>query len=95
MWQPGKDALGDMDPRLEHATWIEREPQPPEPIPPELERDALRAENEMLRRALDILERYDTSGHCPIPDGSQPKDCGPDRCHECVVEWAISEAGKE
>jgi hypothetical protein len=60
------------------------------------ERDALRAEVEKLRKALEILADWTYAGS-DCPPWPKPHDCiGEDRatCNKCVVEWAISEARK-
>jgi hypothetical protein len=62
----------------------------------ESERDALRAEVEVLRRAMEILADWTYAGS-DCPPWPKPHDCiGEDRaaCNKCVSQWAISEARK-
>lgn len=71
-------------------------------VPAESERDALRAENERLRRVIDEIAPMIPCHKCPGGWGvDRPTDpCPPDgeTCAERVInevsEWAISEAGK-
>ena len=58
----------------------------------ESERDALRAEVERYKRAVDVLSDY----FCP-PIGSARCEQFCEKysdCNDCMVEWALSEAGK-
>ncbi len=66
------------------------------------ERDALRAEVEVLRRALkwtarraDELAAYQPGDSCPLSHEERPNECPEnDECYQCVQRQAISEARK-
>jgi len=66
----------------------------------ESERDALRAEVEKYKRALEwVLRKTVDSMDCPMdcPPELHGKECdGPSNreCVKCVSKWALSEAGK-